>query len=816
VLQASLDIGEFPDLGRESITVVLRKPGRATYAESKSYRPIALLNTLSKVMSAAVANMLSYVAERYHLLPKNHFGGRPGRTTTDALQYLVTKIKDAWSRKRMVGVLFLDIEGAFPNANPEKLVHNLKMRRVPEKIVNYVESMLVGRKTKLRFDDYQSDYFTLTNGIGQGCPLSMILYIFYNADFLEIPMNKNEDVIGFVDDTACLVEGEDETEIGEQLKDMMERDGGGLEWCREQNSKLCLSKTTYVLATQRRDHTGDPQTGPRTTPITRTSITIDNILIPPSPYAKYLGIFIDQELRWKEQSSRAISKATNWVLAYRRLAKQNKGVALKVMRRLYSGVAIPKMLYAADVWLQPPTKKENGKRRIGAVSTVRRLASVQRIATLAITGALRSTSTVALDGHANLLPMHLSAKKICHRALLRMACLPEEHPIAPIIRRISRRNRVHHMSPIHRLLKMFPDIVPEKLEKIPAIGQPPWSTSPLTTKIAKSREDAVRRAIDIPDTHAYRVYTDGSGLDGQAGASAVLYRYFEEIASLRYYLGPLSQHTVYEAEGVAATMGLHLLQTRTRGTKIEGKVDLGIDNQAVIQADFSGKPRPGSHILQRMHVLADRVKRKMKKPHHLRMTWVPGHEDIEGNERADELAKSAAEGFTSPASELPAYLRRHDLPANKSAIQQAFGAAIREEWNEECKALHIFRRLHAADPTMPSNNFLKIASKCTRPQASLLIQLRTGRIGLNRHLHQLSQADDPFCPHCPHVEETVRHLLLECPKYWKERLFVQRRLRRKAFDMKTLLSDPKAIHLTLKFVAQTRRLEDSYGDTLKK
>jgi hypothetical protein len=197
------------------------------------------------------------------------------------------------------------------------------------------------------------------------------------------------------------------------------------------------------------------------------------------------------------------------------------------------------------------------------------------------------------------------------------------------------------------------------------------------------------------------------------------------------------------------------------------------------------------------------------------MTWVPGHEDIEGNERADELAKSAAEGFTSPALELPAYLRRHDLPANKSAIQQAFGAAIREEWNEECKALHIFRRLHAADPTMPSNNFLKIASKCTRPQASLLIQLRTGRIGLNRHLHQLSQADDPFCPHCPHVEETVRHLLLDCPKYWKERLFVQRRLRRKAFDMKTLLSDPKAIHLTLKFVAQTKRLEDSYGDTLK-
>jgi hypothetical protein len=33
--------------------------------------------------------------------------------------------------------------------------------------------------------------------------------------------------------------------------------------------------------------------------------------------------------------------------------------------------------------------------------------------------------------------------------------------------------------------------------------------------------------------------------------------------------------------------------------------------------------------------------------------------------------------------------------------------------------------------------------------------------------------------------------------------------------MKTLLSDPKAVHLTLKFVEQTRRLEDNYRDSLK-
>jgi hypothetical protein len=109
---------------------VIRKPGRTDYTQAKSYHPIALLNTLTKVMSAVIADALSYIAEQHHLLPQQHFGGRPGHTTTDALQYAITRIKDAWAQGLMVGVLFLDIEAAFPNADLDVLIHNLKKRRV--------------------------------------------------------------------------------------------------------------------------------------------------------------------------------------------------------------------------------------------------------------------------------------------------------------------------------------------------------------------------------------------------------------------------------------------------------------------------------------------------------------------------------------------------------------------------------------------------------------------------------------------------------------------------------------------------------------
>ena len=77
-------------------TVVLRKPGKPKYDLPKAYCPIALLNTMAKVLTAIVADHVSHLTEKHQLLPAHHFGGRPGRTTTDAMHLLTCKIKDAW------------------------------------------------------------------------------------------------------------------------------------------------------------------------------------------------------------------------------------------------------------------------------------------------------------------------------------------------------------------------------------------------------------------------------------------------------------------------------------------------------------------------------------------------------------------------------------------------------------------------------------------------------------------------------------------------------------------------------------------------
>ena len=163
-------LGTYSDSWRTWDTIVLRKPGKPRYDVPKAHRPIALMNTIGKLLSAIVVEDIMYMCERYGLLPDTHFRGRPGKSTSDAMHYLTNKIKGTWRCHKVAAVLFLDIEGAFPNAVTERLLHNMRMRQLSELYVNFIDCMLTNRCTKLRFDGFASDWVNIDNGIMQGDP----------------------------------------------------------------------------------------------------------------------------------------------------------------------------------------------------------------------------------------------------------------------------------------------------------------------------------------------------------------------------------------------------------------------------------------------------------------------------------------------------------------------------------------------------------------------------------------------------------------------------------------------------------------------
>ncbi len=62
---------------------------------SKAWRPIALLNTVGKLIEAAAAKRLRDAAEAHALLPDFQMGARLGRSTETALELLTEQIHTA-------------------------------------------------------------------------------------------------------------------------------------------------------------------------------------------------------------------------------------------------------------------------------------------------------------------------------------------------------------------------------------------------------------------------------------------------------------------------------------------------------------------------------------------------------------------------------------------------------------------------------------------------------------------------------------------------------------------------------------------------
>jgi ribonuclease HI len=743
-------------------TVVLRKPGKPRYDVPKAYRPIALLNTMWKVLTAIVAEQLTHDTEKYQLLPANHFGGRPGRTTTDAMHLLTHKIKASWRKGKVTSVLFLDIEGAFPNAVPSCLEQNMRRRGVAGKITNFIQRMLQDRKTTLKFDGYTSEPINIDNGIGQGDPLSMVMYQYYNADLLEIPKHNGEEAMAYVDDTLMLATAKTFTETHEMLADMMTRAGGVADWSTAHNSPLEYTKLALIDFAH------------RCKPVTRPPLRLPQGEVKPVENTKYLGVIFDQHLNWKAQHANAIGKGTKWISQIKRLTRTTWGITPSYAKRLYTSVAIPRILYAVDVWCNP-TRKEFPDHK-GTAKVIKQITSIQRAGALAITGGLRTSPTDALDASAFLLPAPATIDKWCHRATVRLAMLPPEHPLHKVIASKATRKTKRHKTPIGNLLTLY-QLDPKKFKKIQASTRNPSKRGklPFSIQIAEDRDKSIKEAQNIKEE--VKVFADGSAINGKVGAAAVLIRAGNPPRKLHMHLGSENEHTVHEAELIGVLLALHLISTERRGNTTFA---LGIDNQAAIKAFESDLRQPGHHIAREIIRVANQnQKRRKKGKYALNIRWTAGHEGIEGNEEADKEAKKAAEGLSSEKLQLPPYLRK-TLLINPAAVKRHLQERRKQKWTEEWRKSPRGQRSLRIDETTPSKKFLETISnhELSREAASHIAQLRLNHFPINHYLKRIGRVDKAQCPACGADNETIEHYLLTCPSYAHERWELEQHARK--------------------------------------
>ena len=95
IAKACFAIGYYPRLRRTITIFVLYKEGKADYLFLGSYRPIALENTLSKILERVIVDRMADTAEEHALLPQSQMGARKNRLILSVFTLLAATIKSA-------------------------------------------------------------------------------------------------------------------------------------------------------------------------------------------------------------------------------------------------------------------------------------------------------------------------------------------------------------------------------------------------------------------------------------------------------------------------------------------------------------------------------------------------------------------------------------------------------------------------------------------------------------------------------------------------------------------------------------------------
>ncbi|KAF5392001.1 hypothetical protein D9757_003364 [Collybiopsis confluens] len=801
IYRATFALPIYPEEWAANETIVLRKPGKPDYQKVGAWRPVVLSNGHGRLNNGAMVAEVIRGVELLGLLPPKQFGARPGRATTDSIHLMTDRIKDLWKQGYIVSALYMDVKGAFPSVDLDMLYHELRMVGVPIEIVDWMKRRYKKRTTRISFDDFMSEPFEVAGGEDQGDPAAALGYILYAAGLLQrFRKEEQEEGYGFMDDVAAIKWGKEVEKIHEGLGDMMRRDGGILEWAREHNCTFGVDKFTLVDFTRKRINNAGGAT--KTMRLQGQGVRIGDIKVEPVKAARFLGVMMDSELRWKEQHALMVKRGQGWLVQFRRLARMKDGMVASHIRQFYKSKAIPRMLYAADVVMAPQVRNQA---RTPAVT--RQLATIQRQAARIISGAMATTASDILDIHAALLPMDLEIERHRQRAGTRLTTLPETHPIAERMKKAVRNpRRSKHISPLHNLLHMY-GLKPRQMEKRqPVRFEANWDPE-LIVDVCESKEEALRTLEE--DNSEVQVFTDGSGYKGHVGAAAVLFRGGRERGVLRYRLGNEDDHEVYEGECVGMVMGLHLACQEPSLTRLS----IWADNTAAITAANSSHPGPSHYILDHFH--SELVRLRARHPGvKVRVSWVPGHMEVEGNERADEEAKRAAMGRSSRRRRLPEGLRK-GLPRSRTSAVRVFRRDLERRHDERWRRSPRYDRFRDIDPspaTKASREYWKLSRHLPRRLVSILTQLRTGHIPLYSHLHKIKCIETPICPCCERHVETVHHYLFQCIAHRNARDRLRSKVGRANMKARKLLTNASLLVYLFKFVNETRRFRHIVGD----
>ena len=271
--------GMFPSALKRAVIKPIYKTGSKD--RFSNYRPISILPFLSKILEKIVYNRLEYYFDSNETISNCQFGFRKNMSTYMPILLVQDKITEAFEAGKVVCGIYLDLRKAFDTVNVNILLQKLYMYGIRGQTHMMIKSYLQDRTQCVEIDHSRSSLIPIDIGVPQGSILGPLLFLIYINDFPLISHNFNAYL--YADDTAIFVEGNDERQLQARINNIVPRIS---DWFAANQLSINTDKTFCQLYNNSRNK------------VTVTVfLTGNNIRFLKT--VKYLGMYIDDDLRWK-------------------------------------------------------------------------------------------------------------------------------------------------------------------------------------------------------------------------------------------------------------------------------------------------------------------------------------------------------------------------------------------------------------------------------------------------------------------------------------------------------------------------------------
>ena len=269
------------------VTPLFKKGSRL---DCGNYRPVSILNVLSKILERSVHGQLVGYLTKRKVLSESQSGFRPGFSTDTCLLGLTDFVRRELSEGKLVGLVLLDLQKAFDCVDHGILLEKLRVMGI--KSVDWFRSYLSGRKQCVLVDGVESGFLDVNCGVPQGSILGPILFLCYVND---MSSSLGCHLSLYADDSTLIASGDSAGDLGVYLSGQLE---SCKRWMVDNRLSLHVGKTECILIGTRH----------RLRDVEDFRVTCDGVDVKRVEKVRYLGVMLDQHLNGQVQAMSVVKK----------------------------------------------------------------------------------------------------------------------------------------------------------------------------------------------------------------------------------------------------------------------------------------------------------------------------------------------------------------------------------------------------------------------------------------------------------------------------------------------------------------------------